>query len=508
MSYRYTLWLSLILVAFLWPRTGVFAQTGQISGTVLDQNDEPLAGVNVIIEELTVGSVTNVNGEYSIINLDAGTYTVIVSFIGFATQEFPDISVADGETTELDIVLIEAALELGGLVVTALGVERQERSLTYGTQTISPVELAQARELNVGFSLAGRVAGLSVNQAGTGLGGQTRMILRGNRSISGSSQPLFVVDGVPIRGDISNLNQSDIASISVLKGANAAALYGSAAQNGAVIITTNRCTAGSIRARFSTNYTVQQPLILTEFQNEYAQGSGGEYKRNSEFSWGPRMTGQSVPHWSPTMSEAEARSYSLQAQPDNVSDVFRTGYQSSTNVSLNVGSEQVQGYFSYSYTDAKGVVPGNTLTRHSTQVRVTSEPFTRFNLDGKLNYIRSDLENRLDTGESFSNPIRHAYRLPRNVSTQDAEEFEYFTDSQQRRQHYWVPGSNGGANPYWTLNRNLRTGTDDRVILLTSASYELIDGLKLMVRGSYDGNAGSGTRSLYADSYIIAQQGR
>ncbi len=508
MSYRYTLWLSLILVAFLWPCTGVFAQTGQISGTVLDQNDEPLAGVNVIIEELTVGSVTNVNGEYSITNLDAGTYTVIVSFIGFATQEFPDVSVADGETTELNIVLIEAALELGGLVVTALGVERQERSLTYGTQTISPVELAQARELNVGFSLAGRVAGLSVNQAGTGLGGQTRMILRGNRSISGSSQPLFVVDGVPIRGDISNLNQSDIASISVLKGANAAALYGSAAQNGAVIITTNRGTAGSIRARFSTNYTVQQPLILTEFQNEYAQGSGGEYKRNSEFSWGPRMTGQSVPHWTPTMSEAEARSYSLQAQPDNVSDVFRTGYQSSTNVSLNVGSEQVQGYFSYSYTDAKGVVPGNTLTRHSTQVRVTSEPFTRFNLDGKLNYIRSDLENRLDTGESFSNPIRHAYRLPRNVSTQDAEEFEYFTDSQQRRQHYWVPGSNGGANPYWTLNRNLRTGTDDRVILLTSASYEFIDGLKLMVRGSYDGNAGSGTRSLYADSYIIAQQGR
>ena len=370
------------------------------------------------------------------------------------------------------------------------------------------MELAQARELNVGFSLAGRVAGLSVNQAGTGLGGQTRLILRGNRSISGSSQPLFVVDGVPIRGDISDLNQNDIANISVLKGANAAALYGSAAQNGAVIITTNRGSSGSVRARFSTNYTVQQPIILTEFQNEYAQGSGGEYKRNSEFSWGPRMTGQSVPFWTPSKGEADAGTYQLSPQPNNVADVFRSGYQSSSNISANIGSESVQGYFSYSYTDAKGIVPGNALTRHSTQVRVTAQPSDRLSLDGKLNYIRSHLENRLDTGENFSNPIRHAYRLPRNIRTQDAEDYEYFTDSGVQRQHYWVPGSNGGANPYWTLNRNTRAGTDDRIILLSSLTYEFVDGLSLMVRGSFDGAASDASRRLYADSYVIAQDGR
>lgn len=508
MNYRYIFWMPLILMAFSYPSSDIFAQNGQIRGTVVDQNEEPLAGVNVVVSELLIGSVTNQEGEYDISNVPSGTYTVIASFIGFSTQELPNVVVTDGQTTELDIVLVETALDLGGFVVTALGVERQERSLTTGTQTISPVELAQARELNVAFSLAGRVAGLSVNQAGTGLGGQTRLILRGNRSISGSSQPLFVVDGVPIRGDISNLNQNDISSISVLKGANAAALYGSAAQNGAIIITTNRGSTGTIRARFSTNNTWQQPLILTEFQNEYAQGSGGEYQRNSEFSWGPRMTGQMVPDWTPKSGAEQADMYQLNPQPNNVADVFQTGYQSASNLSINVGSEVVQGYFSYSYTDSRGIVPGNSLNRHNAQVRVTAQPGPRLSVDGKLNYIRTNLVNRLDTGESFSNPIRHAYRLPRNIRTDDAEDFEYFTDSGQRRQHYWVPGSNGGANPYWTLNRNIRAGTDDRIILLGSATYEFIDGLSLMVRGSLDTNSGTGSRTLYADSYIIAQNGR
>ncbi|MCY4171907.1 MAG: SusC/RagA family TonB-linked outer membrane protein [Bacteroidetes bacterium] len=509
MKYRYFFFFSIILTAVGFTAPPIFAQNGQIAGSIVDENDEPLAGVNVLISELTaVGSVSNVDGNYIIDNLEPGTYTVVASFVGFTTQEYPGIQVNAGETTELDIVLVQSALELSGLVVTALGVEREERSLSYGTQTITPEEIAQARELNVGFSLAGRIAGLSVNQAGTGLGGQTRMILRGNRSISGSSQPLFVVDGVPIRGDISNINQSDISNITVLKGANAAALYGSAAQNGAVIITTNQGTAGTISARFSTNYTVQEPLILTKFQNEYGQGSAGQYIANSEFSWGPRMEGQSMAHWSPDESE-NAPDYSFSPQPDNVADVFRSGYQSTSNLSLNVGSREIQGYFSYAYTDAKGIVPGNSLIRHSAQVRVTAKPSSQLTIDGKLNYIRSDLRNRLDTGESFSNPIRHAFRLPRNISTVEAENYHYEDPvTGNLRQRYWVPGSNGGANPYWTLNRNLRTGSDDRIILLSSINYEFIDGLSLMVRGSYDGNAGSGTRTLWADSYIIADNGR
>ncbi len=509
MRKRFHFWVvTVTLGILLLPSTHAFAQTGQISGTVVDEDDVPLAGVNVIIAGTSIGATTDMDGDYIISNVEPGEYTIIASFVGFASQEILSVAVTANQTTEVDIVLIEDTLELGGLVVTALGVERAERSITTGTQTISPTELAQARELNVAFSLAGRVAGLSVNQQGNGLGGQTRLILRGNRSISGSSQPLYVIDGVPIRGDISNLNQNDISSISVLKGANAAALYGSAAQNGAIIITTNTGSTGTVRARFSTNLTTQQPLILTEFQNEYAQGSGGVYQRNSEFSWGPRMSNQAVALWSPGVPESEAGTYNLSPQPNNVADVFQTGYQSASNLSINVGSESVQGYFSYGYTDARGIVPGNTLQRHNAQVRVTAQPGSRLSIDGKLNYIRTDLANRLDTGEGFANPMRHAYRLPRNIRTEDAEEFEYFTETGRRRQNYWVPGSNGGANPYWTLNRNLRTGTNDRIILLGSASLEVIDGLSLMVRGSFDGNAGSGTRTLYADSYIIADDGR
>ncbi len=505
MNYRYTLWLSLLLLALSWPYAPVFAQDGQIEGTVVDESGEPLTGVNLIVDKIAVGAVTNSEGYYSISGLEPGGYTVFASFIGFATQEISGVVVAAGETVTLDIVLIETELEMGDIVVTALGVERAERSLTYGTQNVSPVGLAEARELNLAFSLAGKVAGLAVNQAGTGLGGQTRLILRGNRSINGSSRPLFVVDGVPVREDISNLNASDIENISVLKGPNAAALYGSAAQNGAVVITTKRGTAGEVTARFSTNLTVQQPLILTEFQNEYGQGSGGAYNGGSEFSWGPRMTGQTVDFW--THDPMQVRQYAFEAQPNNVADVFQTGYQSSTNIAASVGSQRVQGFFSYSFTDARGTVPGNTLTRHNTQVRVTSQPSDRLSLDGKLNYVRQVIENRLSTGESFSNPIRHAYRLPRNIRSEDASSFEYFTEGGERKQHYWVPGSNGGANPYWTLNRNLNANTNDRIILLSSATYEFMDGLTLMVRGSFDGDAGSGDSKFYADSYIIAQDG-
>ena len=480
---------------------------GTIAGVVADSSSRRyLVGANVAVPSTFQGDVTASDGSYRISNVAPGIYTVVASLIGYGTREYPDIMVGAGETVTLNIMMLESTIELGGVVVTALGVEREERSLTYGTQSVGVQEIAEARELNVGFSLAGKVAGLSVNQAGTGLGGQTRLILRGNRSISGSSLPLYVVDGVPIQGDISNLNPSDVEGISVLKGPNAAAIYGSAAQNGAIVITTKRGQPGRVSARFSTNFMMQQPLLLTKYQNEYGQGSGGVYQPGSEFSWGPKMTGQMVDHWSP--DREQAAQYALQAQPNNVADVFRSGYQSSTNLTASVGSQRVQGFFSYSHTQAGGTVPGNELTRHNMQVRATSQPSDRLSLDGKLHYIRQSTDNRLATGENFTNPIRHIVRLPRNIRTEDAQAYEYLTSEGVLRQHYWNPGSNGGANPYWTLNRNLNAHVLDRVILLGSSTYECIDGLSLMVRGSYDSQANSGEGIIYNDTYIVADRGR
>ena len=505
---RNTLWLAAAFVLALPSDVLAQQQEGAIGGVVTDSlSGEPLTGVNIAIPETQQGDVSEVDGTYNISGVEPGVYSVQASFVGYASKRVMDVEVLPGETTNLDFQMGESAFELDDVVVTALGVERAERSLTYGTQEVRTAEIAEARELNVATSLTGKVAGLSVTQAGTGVGGATRLILRGNRSINGSSQPLYVVDGVPIRGDISTMNADDIAEISVLKGPNAAALYGSAAQNGAIVITTKRGRAGQVTASFSQNFMVREPILLTQYQNEYGQGSAGEYSPGSESSWGPRISGQMVDFWSPNPEMAGGQ-YELRAQPDNVADVFQTGYNSTTNVSTSVGAEKVQGFFSYSFTNAQGVVPNNGLERHNVQVRATSQPTTRLSLDGKLSYARQTIDNQLATGENFTNPIRHAYRLPRNIRTEDVENYDYTNEEGVLRQHYWNPGSNGGANPYWALNRNLSVDRLDRVMVLGSATYDFLESLSLMVRGSYDGQAGDDETKLYNDTYIVADNGR
>jgi len=468
---------------------------------------DPIPGANVVILGTTLGTATDGTGSYSIGNVVAGTYDVQASFIGYASKLIRGVEVQAGETVQLNIRLAESAISLQDVIVTALGVEREERSLTYGTQSVDTDRLAEARELNVTNALAGKVAGLSVTQAGTGVGGATRVILRGNRSISGSSEPLYVVDGVPVRGGISNLNPNDIVDISVLKGPNAAALYGSAAQNGAIVVTTKKAAAGRVSASVSTNLMISEPILLTNYQNVYGQGSAGEYNAGSEFSWGPKMEGQMVDHWSPSPEMAGAQ-YAFLPQPNNVADAFRTGYNSATNVTASVGGQNVQTVFSYSFTTATGIVPNNDLERHNVSIRATSEPIQNLELDGKLSYIRQSLDNQLATGENFTNPLRHIYRLPRNIPTSDIKQFEYFTEQGLRRQHYWNPGSNGGANPYWAMYRNLNENTSNRVMVLGSARYRFTDALSLMVRGSYDGEAGSSETKLYNDTYIVANNGQ
>jgi TonB-linked SusC/RagA family outer membrane protein len=482
-------------------------QTGTVTGTVTDSlSGQSIPGVNVVVVGTQQGASTDANGEYTISGITPGTYTLQASFVGYAAKTQDGVEVGAGETTEVNFALAESEIALGEVTVTALGVERQERSLTYGQQSVGDAQIAEARELNIANSLSGAVSGISVNQAATGLGGDARVILRGNRSITGNSQPLWVVDGVPIRGDVSDLNPSDIEEINVLKGPNAAALYGSEAQNGAIIITTKRGREGELRFTFSQNFQFRDPILLTNYQNEYAQGSAGEYNSIAEASWGPRMDGQTVDFWSPNPERADEQ-YSLTAQPDNVSDAYQMGFNSTTNIAATVGSQSTQARFSYSYTDAEGIVPNNTLERHNVQGRVSTQIGDNLSLDGKLSYSREDIANQLSTGENFTNPIRHISRLPRNIRTEDAENFEYFTSEGLRRQHFWNPGSNGGANPYWTLNRNLNQNTTERVIAMTSLTYDFTDALSLMVRGSYDGGNSVGETELFNDTYIVADNG-
>ena len=470
----------------------------QVSGEVTDENGQGLIGVNVLEVGTTNGTITDLDGSYSIAVSDGASLTF--SFTGYDNQ-----TIEVGNQTTINVSL-QAGVALDEVVVTALGISREKKSLTYAAQSVNTEDIALARDLNVVNSLSGKVAGISISPSGSGVGGDSRVILRGNRSISGSSQPLYVVDGVPILGDITDVNPDDIENISVLKGPNAAALYGNRANNGAIIITTRKGSAGDFKITVNSTFTANSPQILTNFQNEFAQGNAGQYNGASEDSWGPAISGQSVAHWS-NNPEFGVSTYNLNPQPNNVSDFYQTGTNLATNLSISGGTEKSQTYFSYTYTNASGVVPNNELKRHNAHLRITNQLSDRLSLDAKLNYIREDGDNSLSQGESFSNPSRHALRLPRTIRTEDAAIFEFLSQAGANRQHYWNPGSNGGANPYWAANRNTNQRDVDRVIAFASLSYQINDNLSLMVRTAFDRLNRQNEDRFFNDSYIIADNG-
>ena len=490
-----------LLLACLFYTQGVYGQTA-VSGRVIDSTGESLPGVNVVIKGTAAGTQTDLDGNYRIsVDGRGGGVTLVFSYVGFETQE-----IQVGTRTTIDVTM-GGATELQEIVVTAFGLEKEKRELTYSTQSVKLDGIAEARpNQNLVNGLQGKVAGLSIQTTGSGVTGGSKVILRGNRSINGNSQALYVVDGVPLAGDINNLSPDDIESISVLKGANAAALYGSRANNGVIIVTTKK-GSGDLSININHTTTFDEANILHDFQNQYGQGSGGVYSKESTFAWGPRLDGRSVDHWSPDPNFPRS-TYAFNAQPDNVKDFFQTGRSLATNISLSRATENNSTYFSYTHDDRKGIVPGNELTRHNVNLRLENKFNDKLTFQGKLNFIRSNIDNQLATGENFANPVRHAYRLPRNISADEAAVYEYTDVSSANRQHFWKPGDNGGANPWWTVNRNLNETTEDRILGLVSGTYEFLDGLTLMGRVALDRTNSFRENKLYNDSYIIADNGR
>ncbi len=486
----------LVLVLGSYP---LLAQSKTISGTVTVGSDgSPLPGVNVLVQGTTNGTQTDFDGNYTI-NANEGD-VLLFSYLGMSNQ-----SVTIGSSNTVNISMMEDASQLDEVVVTALGVKRQKKSLTYATQGVDPKGIDEARpQQNLVNSLSGKVAGLSIQTSGNGVSGSSKVILRGNRSIAGSSQVLYIVDGVPLGGDISDISPDDVASINVLKGANAAALYGARANNGAIIITTKGGTTGAMTVDISSTITAQQGNILFDYQNQFGQGSAGVYNAASTGSWGPALNGATVAGWQPQTPT----SYSLSPQADNVDDFMQTGFNLANNISIRSGSEKMQTFFGYTHELRNGIVPDNDLKRHNVSLKIDNNLIDdKLVLSAKVNYIRSDLNNLVDTGESFSNPWRHAYRLPRNIRTVDAEEYQYVDAGGNVRQNYWKPGDNGGANPYWTINKNLKEIIDNRIIGYMSLKYNFADNLSLLVRTAVDQSSQSREDRLYNDSYIIADNG-
>lgn len=477
----------LCLFAFLLILPNVFAQemTRQ-SGTIFDQTTkETLPGVNLLIKGTQRGTTTDFDGNYSL-EIAHGE-TVVISYLGYKTKE-----VLVGRDNLSSIFLESSTHELGEVVVTALGIERNTRTLSYATQQLAGGEVAEIRDnsSNVLSSLSGKVSGAVITTAATGPGAAARVVLRGNRSISGNNNALIVIDGIPFDNSspgqatgtsggygasdgAANINPDDIESINVLKGPSAAALYGSRAANGAIIITTKQGREGRFTLDYSGGVSMDQPVLLMNFQDSYGRGNGGVASATAGESWGEKA----------------------QTYPDNVKDFFETATSFNNAVSLYGGTKDLQGFASYTNNKVEGIVPGNDMRRNTVNVRVNTNFIPRLTTDTKITYMRQDIKNRPRLGDGGV-PLE-AYIMPRDMSSDELKDFETInpTNGQPIRK-YWTTSSIYD-NPYWNVYRTSVNEERNRITVLGSVKYALFDWLDVMGRVSYDRYDDKQTGSFY-----------
>lgn len=481
---------------------GALAQAS-IRGTVTSSDGEPIIGANVIELGSNNGTVTDLDGNYQ---LKVGANAILeFTYTGYVSQKF-----TVGTQTIINVTMTEG-VALSEIVVTALGISREKKSLTYAAQTIQGGQLTQVRDANFANTLQGKVAGLVVTNASSGVGGATRVNLRGNRSIQSSNNALFVIDGVPVDNStpgqvgndfggyngsdgVANINPDDIESISVLKGAAASVLYGSRAANGVILITTKKGGAGAISVDVNSGAQFDAPLTLPYLQNEYGQGNGGVFGARASGSWGPKMNNQAVTDWT-------GKSQNMTPQPNNISDFFQLGSSFNNSVGIKGGTDKVQSYFSFTNNQAAGVVPGNTLDRNTVNLRISTNLSKKFSTDAKVTYVNQILNNKLRSGEE-SSEVMNLYKTPRSVRNVDMQNYE----SASGAPNYWT-SSSIYMNPYWTINRTSADEERTRTTGLVSATYNINDNMKVLARVSLDQYTDRGENTFYNNTLLFAQAG-
>ena len=481
---------------------GALAQAS-IRGTVTSPDGEPIIGANVIELGSNNGTATDLDGNYL---LKVGANAILeFTYTGYVSQKF-----TVGTQTIINVTLTEG-VALSEIIVTALGISREKKSLTYAAQTIQGGQLTQVRDANFTNTLQGKVAGLVVTNASSGVGGATRVNLRGNRSIQSSNNALFVIDGVPVDNStpgqvgndfggyngsdgVANINPDDIESISVLKGAAASVLYGSRAANGVILITTKKGGAGAISVDVNSGAQFDAPLTLPYLQNEYGQGNGGVFGARASGSWGPKINNQAVTDWT-------GKSQNMVPQPNNISDFFQLGSSFNNSVGIKGGTDKVQSYFSFTNNQAAGVVPGNTLDRNTVNLRISTNLSKKFSTDAKVTYVNQILNNKLRSGEE-SSEVMNLYKTPRSIRIEDMQNYE----SGSGAPNYWT-SSSIYMNPYWTINRTSADEERTRTTGLVSATYNINDDMKVLARVSLDQYTDRGENTFYNNTLLFAQAG-
>ena len=482
---------SLLFVLMLLP-VFAFAANLKVTGVVTDGSGEPLVGVSVMVKGTQFGTQTNIDGEYSI-NAAEGD-VLKFSYIGYRPQEI----LVSGAST-INVVLVEDSKSLDEVVVTALGIKREQKSLSYNVQQVKGDILTANKDANFVNSLAGKVAGVNINASSSGTGGISKVVMRGTKSIMQSSNALYVVDGMPMRsarsqGDagafgsagatepIADLNPEDIESMSVLTGAAAAALYGSDAANGAIVITTKKGKAGETKVTASSNLEWNQAWILPRFQNVYGSGQGGVMDPNSSFSWGAKLT----PY----------NNYGY----DVASDYLQTGFVATNAVTLSTGTEKNQTYASVAAVNSNGIVPNESYNRYNFSIRNTSKFFNdKLTLDVNAGYIYQNDRNMVNQG-SYMNPIVGAYLFPRGNDWDEVRAYEVYDPSRKISTQNWRYGDYNLTvqNPYWVNYRNLRETSKDRFMVGAQLTYQVLPYLTLSGRVRMDNAYTKATDKRYA----------
>ena len=482
------------------PDTDISQQNAKVTGTVEDALG-PVAGASVVIKGTTNGTMTDMDGNFTLDGVKNGDI-IQISFIGYATQEIPYAGQAS-----LSVHLEEDTQKLDEVVVTALGMKRDKKALGYAMQELKGDELLSSREPNLANSLSGKVSGLQIVRSSNGVGGSSKIVLRGNSSLTGSNQPLIVVDGTPMDNftggvddvwgnsgadmgnGLSDINPEDIESMTVLKGASAAALYGSRAGNGVILITTKsgRKNEG-LGITVNAGITAESIFLKPDMQNSFGQGSVGVYDNQSRLSWGPKAEGQTVTDWL-------GRQVPLQTY-DNIDAFFHTGTSFNEGVSFQQNVNGTSVFASINRSDDAGITPESKLNKTNVTLRATTflDKAEKWKVDAKVNYINMNAHNRPIQGVNPSNAFNTIYGLPRSLNV---KEFKSSVD-EEGNMIWWDASKNPQENPYWVTKYRQNNDTRNRLLGNVSLKYAPTNWFDIELRGGTDYYTTTKNEKVYA----------
>jgi TonB-linked SusC/RagA family outer membrane protein len=494
-----------ILFILLAGNNFITAQEINISGSIKDaETNEPLPGVSIVILNTTIGTISDYNGDFSFL-IPSSADTILFSFIGYVTQRLPF-----QDNSIFHVLLEPESIQLNDVVVTALGIRREKKSLGYSVQEIDNESLNNSREVNVLNQLAGKVSGLSVSATNGGANSSNRIVLRGNNSLANDNQALVVIDGVPINNTtisnaedtwggrdygngIADLNPDDIESVSVLKGASASALYGSRALNGVILITTKKGKSQKgISVTLNSSTSFEKAYILYDFQNEYGAGRNGKFEgawqiqngiplynvssSSAYGSWGHKMEGQTIIDW-------DGNEKPFLPQNDNYKDYFQTGITLNNSIAIEGGNEIINYRFNIADLRNKDYLPNVKMSRTNLSSSIEMVPISNLKIHSFINYIRNSSNNRFGLSDAHNNVNRNYIMMPRHISD---ESLRNNLMDENGNEITWYMNWNWMTNPYWNHQYELNSDVKDRIINKLSFNYTINENLNIIVRSAID----------------------